>query len=191
MRGDLLSVTGDGLNLSFSMFGEGHVIVDLGGTSAPIVTGATIASQVGNVLDLSLTGLGQHDVTILLLAHVTSVAFSADTGSSSTDFVTNVATQTITGTLSGPLGPTDVVKVSLDNGTTWLTATAAAGAMSFSLADVTLAGSNTLIARVESSTGVFTTPLPQAYVFDQVAPAAPTARTLSRRRTTVCPTRTT
>ena len=32
MRGDLLSVTGDGLNLSFSMVGEGDVIVDLGGT---------------------------------------------------------------------------------------------------------------------------------------------------------------
>ena len=30
MRGDLLSVTGDGLNLSFSMFGEGHVVIDLG-----------------------------------------------------------------------------------------------------------------------------------------------------------------
>ena len=30
MRGDLLSVTGDGLNLSFSMVGEGHVLIDLG-----------------------------------------------------------------------------------------------------------------------------------------------------------------
>ena len=64
MRGDLLSVTGDGLNLSFSMVGAGDVIVDLGRTSTPIVTGATIKSHVGNVLDLSLTGLSQHDVTI-------------------------------------------------------------------------------------------------------------------------------
>ena len=58
------------------------------------------------------------------------------TGSSATDFVTNVATQTISGTLSGPLGAGDVVKVSLDNGTTWLTATAAAGGTTFSLAGV-------------------------------------------------------
>ena len=76
MRGDLLSVTGDGLNLSFSMFGEGHVIVDLGGTSTPIVTGATIASHVGNVLDLSLTGLSQHDVTLQMAPPVTGVAAS-------------------------------------------------------------------------------------------------------------------
>ena len=85
-------------------------------------------------MTLGLTGLGQHDVTILLLAHVTSVAFSADTGASATDFITNVAAQTISGNLSGPLGAGDVVKVSLDDGTTWLTATAAAGATTFSLA---------------------------------------------------------
>src|SRR5262249_23042761 len=30
MRGDLLSVTGDGLNLSFSMIGDGQVVIDLG-----------------------------------------------------------------------------------------------------------------------------------------------------------------
>ena len=40
MRGDLLSVTGDGANLSFSMVGDGNVLVDLAGTSdTPIVTG--------------------------------------------------------------------------------------------------------------------------------------------------------
>ena len=44
MRGDLLSVTGDGLNLSFSMVGEGDVLIDLGrgGNATPVVTGATI-----------------------------------------------------------------------------------------------------------------------------------------------------
>ena len=69
MRGDLLSVTGDGLNLSFSMVGDGHVIIDLGtGTSTPIVTGATIISHVGDQLDLSLTGLGQHDVSVRMVA---------------------------------------------------------------------------------------------------------------------------
>jgi hypothetical protein len=39
MRGDLLSVTGDGLNLSFSMVGEGQVVIDLGnyGNKSPVV----------------------------------------------------------------------------------------------------------------------------------------------------------
>ena len=132
MRGDLLSVTGDGLNLSFSMIGDGQ------GPHRPwqvrqqtaVVTGATITSFVGNQLDLALTGLGQHDVSLRMIALaptevVSTVAFSADTGSSATDFVTNVAAQTISGTLSAALAAGDVVKVSLDNGATWLTATAA------------------------------------------------------------------
>jgi serralysin len=179
MRGDLLSATGDGLNLNFAMVGAGDVIVDLGRTSTPTVTGATIKSQVGNVLDLSLIGLGENDVAIMFIGHVTSVAFSADSGSSATDFVTNVAAQTISGTLSDPLGTGDVVQVSLDNGTTWRTATAAAGGMTFSLAGVVLTGSNTLLARVGTAGGAFSTSLSQAYVLDQVAPAIPSVPDLT------------
>ena len=53
MRGDLLSVTGNGLNLSFSMFGEGHVIVDLNGTETPVVTGATLHPGGGSIGSLA------------------------------------------------------------------------------------------------------------------------------------------
>jgi hypothetical protein len=180
-RGDLISVTGDGLNLSFSMIGDGHVVIDLGsyGNKTPIVSGATISSFAGNVLDLTLTGLGQHDVSLRMVAPaptevVTKVAFSADTGSSSTDFVTNIAAQTVSGTLSAALAAGDVVQVSLDNGTTWLAATAPTGATTFSLAGVTLTGSNTLMARVANSDGVANAALAQAYVLDQAAPAVPT-----------------
>ena len=49
------------------------------GPSTPVVTGATISSLVGDQLDLSLTGLGQHDVTILLLAHVSPLSPSRPT----------------------------------------------------------------------------------------------------------------
>jgi hypothetical protein len=115
----------------------------------------------------------------MFLGHVTSVAFSADSGSSATDFVTNVAAQTISGTLSDPLGTGDVVQVSLDNGTTWRTATAAAGGMTFSLAGVVLTGSNTLLARVGTAGGAFSTSLSQAYVLDQVAPAIPSVPDLT------------
>ena len=51
MRGDLLSVTGDGLNLSFSMVGDGNVSSISPGPQTPVVTGATIVSQVGDQLD--------------------------------------------------------------------------------------------------------------------------------------------
>jgi hypothetical protein len=74
-------------------------------------------------------------------------------------------------TLEGPpLGAGDVVRVSLDNGATWLTATADAGGMSFSLAAVLPSGSNTLIACVATATGITGTPFSQAYVLDQVPP---------------------
>jgi hypothetical protein len=184
MRGDLLSVTGDGLNLSFKMVGSGDVIVDLGNsTAAPIVTGATIVGPVvGNQLTLSLTSAGENDVSIILAAPtevVSTVAFSADTGSSSTDFVTYTAAQTISGTLSAALAVGDIVQVSLDNGTSWLTATAAAGATTFTLAGITLTSSNTLQARVTNSFNASSTPLAQAYVLDQVAPAAPSAPDLA------------
>ena len=180
MRGDLLSVTGDGLNLDFAMFGEGQVVIDLGqhGNNAPVVTGATIASLTGDLLTLTLAGLGEHEVSLRMGAPappvVAKASFSADTGPSTTDFVTSAATQTISGTLSAALGTGDVVKVSLDNGASWLTATAAAGATTFSLAGVTLAGSNTLIARVENAAGTSGTAFSHAYVLDQATPATPT-----------------
>ena len=173
MRGDLLSVTGNGRTSTSPWWARADVIVDLAGTSIPVVTGATVVSLVGDQLDLRLTGLGQHDVSLHVLARVSTVAFSADTGSSGTDFITNTPTQAISGTLSGALGLGDVVKVSSDNGATWLTAAVAAGATTFSLAAFTLTASGTLLARVESSTGAFSTPFVQAYVLDTVAPAVP------------------
>src|SRR5262249_32624956 len=105
---------GDGTNLKFSMVGEGDVLIDLAKTGMPIVTGATVKSLVGNVLDLALSGLGQHDVAIAFPAPppsevVKTIAFSADTGASASDFVTNTAAQTISGTLSAALAAGDVV----------------------------------------------------------------------------------
>ena len=98
------------------MIGEGDVLIDLGqfGDLVPVVTGATIASLIGDQLNLTLTGLGLHNVVLNLAAPtptevVRTVAFSADTGASSTDFITQAAAQTITGTLSAALASGDVV----------------------------------------------------------------------------------
>ena len=64
MRGDLLSVTGDGLNLSFSMIGDGQVVIDLPPwqlrqQAPPSSPGRRITEFAGNQLDLELTGLGR------------------------------------------------------------------------------------------------------------------------------------
>ncbi len=87
MRGDLLSVTGDGLNLSFSMFGAGRCRRRPRQHSAtPIVTGATIVSLVGNQLTLSLTNAGENDVSITLFPPPTISGTVA--GQATTDLAT-------------------------------------------------------------------------------------------------------
>jgi hypothetical protein len=177
MRADLRSVTGNGQNLSFSVVGDGVVKVALpqaGEGVSLTVDGVTSSSVVsGKELDITLTGLGQHDVSVVVTPaapaeFVSGVAFSADQGASTTDFITNVAAQTISGKLSAALAVGDFVQVSLDGGTTWQTATAT-GSDGFSLS-ATLTGSNTLVAKVTNAAGVSSALLTQAYVIDLVPP---------------------
>ena len=149
MRAQLLSVNGDGRNIAFSVLGEGSVTIDLTapGNKYVLVSGATIQSRAGEILTLDLGAIGRHDVSVQLLdpvppaGKVTSLSLSADSGANAQDFVTNVAAQTLTGTLDAALAAGDVVKVSLDGGATWLAATAAVGGTSFSLTGVLPAGS--------------------------------------------------
>jgi len=108
---------------------------------------------------------------------VKTLAMSADTGSSNTDFVTNSASQTISGTLRANTQAGEKVQISLDNGSTWVDATNTVGTNTFSLA-TTLTGSNTLQARFVESNNNPSTSLGQAYVLDTTAPSV-TASTLS------------
>jgi hypothetical protein len=103
---------------------------------------------------------------------VSSVKFSNDTGASSSDFITNTAAQTISGTLSANMAAGDVVRVSLDNGVTWQTASTTVNQNTFSLSGVTLQGSNTLKVQVEDAAGNAGPARSQAYVLDTVAPTA-------------------
>lgn len=181
MRANLLSLTGNGLDLDFSVFGEGTVRIDLGqfGTDVPIVSGATITGLTADQLDITLGGIGLHNVSLTFgpAPVVTAVALSADSGASATDFITNIAPQTISGTLSNALPFGAVVRLSLDNGATWRDATATAGATTFSATDVTLGGSGTLLARVERADGVAGEAHSQAYMLDQQAPTETVAIT--------------
>src|SRR5262249_2632357 len=56
----------------------------------------------------------------------TVTALSADTGSSSSDFITKTAAQTVSGTYTGTLGSDEKIQISLD-GTTWIDASASSG----------------------------------------------------------------
>ena len=79
-------------------------------------------------------------------------ALSADTGSSHTDFITDVASQTVSGTYTGTLGSGDTIQVSVDGGAHWINATSGAG--TWSASGVTLsAGTGTIQVQTINTSG--------------------------------------
>ncbi len=70
-RAQLMSLTGDGTNLSFSITGEGQVVIDTRAMPAGAtynVTGATIVSHIGDILTLDLGAIAAHDVAVTLVS---------------------------------------------------------------------------------------------------------------------------
>jgi len=100
---------------------------------------------------------------------VVTIMLSADTGASSSDFVTRTQTQTISGTLSTALAVGEVVKMSVDGGLLWSLASLDS-ATSWSVQAELVDGANTILARVESDFGVAGQSMSQAYMLDRVAP---------------------
>ena len=66
MRAELTALSGDGRDLSFTVQGEGKVVVDVKapGTDWVTVTGGKIASQVGEILTIDIGAIGAHDVKV-------------------------------------------------------------------------------------------------------------------------------
>jgi hypothetical protein len=135
------------------------------GTSAIVFR---ITDRAGN--DSSLDSYHYTLDTTAPATTVDTVSLSNDNGVSSTDFITNTAAQTLSGTLSANLAAGETVYVSLDNGTTWLAATSMAGTKTWSLAGQTLTGSNTLKIKVGDAAGNEGAVFSRAYVFDTTAP---------------------
>ena len=147
--------------------GEGSSFV-VGGADGEKTVEVRVTDIAGNVSTSSLSFTLD---TTAPTTTVSTVTFSDDTGTSGTDFITSAASQTISGTLSAGLLAGEVVKISLDNGGTWQTATATEGSNTFTLSGVTLTGSNTLQVRVEDAAGNAGTSTAQAYVLDTTASA--------------------
>nr|WP_052170063.1 Ig-like domain-containing protein [Massilia sp. JS1662] len=142
------------------------------------VTGFTISNEFGGALNpLIMDNLvitpGSAPTTT-----VSSAALSADTGASSTDFVTKTAAQTISGTLSGLLASGETVQISYDNGAHWQNADTYAVGNSAWSATTTLAGSSTLQVRVANVYGN-STAYTHSYTLDTTAPNAPSAPDLA------------
>jgi hypothetical protein len=100
---------------------------------------------------------------------VASMVLSSDSGTAG-DFVTNTASQTVSGTLSANLTDGERVQVSRDGGTSWNNATSATGSNAWSIAATLLSGTHDIMVRVidpVDNTGPVHT---QAYTLDTVRP---------------------
>ncbi|MBF0160892.1 MAG: putative Ig domain-containing protein, partial [Magnetococcales bacterium] len=134
------------------------------GQSGWSLAGQTLTGS--NTLKVKVTDLAGNEGAVASQAYLldqtapaargVTVLFSADSapqGGSNNDGITRIAEQTLRGTLSAGLLAGESVHVSLDNGVTWMAATAAVGSNSWSLAGQTLVSSNILQVKVTDAAG--------------------------------------
>ncbi|MBF0462108.1 MAG: DUF4347 domain-containing protein, partial [Magnetococcales bacterium] len=101
---------------------------------------------------------------------ISGISLSADTGTSATDFLTNTAAQTITGTLSAVLAGSEILYGSVDGGTTWTNITNKVAGTALSWNGTTLAGSSAIEFKVTNAAGTDGTTTIQTYVLDTTLP---------------------
>src|SRR5262249_13265863 len=102
-------------------------------------------------------------------AVATVTAIDSDAGTSGSDFVTNVASQTVSGTFTSSLGAGETIQVSANGGTTWVDATPSGS--TFSASGVALSsGNGTLSVRTIDGVGNVTAGTGHSYTLDTTDP---------------------
>ncbi|MBF0462794.1 MAG: VCBS repeat-containing protein, partial [Magnetococcales bacterium] len=170
--------TGEAVYVSLDNGASWTAATDTVGQNTWSLAGQTLTAS--NTLQVKVTDLAGNDGTSASQAYVLDttapvttiaiMALSADTGVSASDWITNTAAQTISGTLSANLATGETVYVSLNNGATWTPATATVGQNTWSLAGQTLAGSNTFEVKVTDIAGNDGPVASHAYGLDTTAP---------------------
>src|ERR1019366_6641676 len=103
---------------------------------------------------------------------ISGIHISADNGTSATDFLTDVAAQTITGTLGADLAPGEILYGSVDGGTTWIDVTSkVSSGTAVSWGGPKLSGSSSIEFKVTEAAGNAGTVASQSYVLDTTPPA--------------------
>src|SRR3569623_1856863 len=186
--GDNNSDTISSGTVDFSQFGGGGAVAATNSSGTWTATYTIVSGAINNtanrnvsvtVIDNAGNATTTADTTNATVDNVaptitfSSLSFSNDTGSSSSDFITATASQTITATLSGAPGGTDIVYGSLDNGATWTDITNKVSGTTLTWNGVTLTSSNTLKLKVTDAAGNDGTVASQTYTLDTSAPSAP------------------
>ena len=106
---------------------------------------------------------------------VSGADISADNGSSDSDFITNTAAQTVTGTLSSTLAAGDILYGSVDKGSNWTDITSMVSSTTINWTDAALSGSSSIVFKVIDAAGnTGSSTGSQAYVLDLIDPTPPT-----------------
>ena len=105
---------------------------------------------------------------------VSGIALSADSGVSATDFVTNVAVQTVSATLSAPLAAGETLWGSTDGGRTWVDLVGKVNGTSVNWSGAVLSDTSgsSIQFKVVDTAGKAGAVTVQGYVLDTVAPVA-------------------
>ncbi|MFN9470919.1 beta strand repeat-containing protein [Acidovorax sp.] len=159
--------------------GEDTPDLDYASASALALNGGSIRDAAGNDLVLTLAAPGAAGSlgatsnivvdTIAPTAKATAILFSPDSGSSSSDLVSNnAANVSVTATLDSSPGAGEVVQISLNNGVTWFDATAAEG--SWSISGQNLTASSTAKVRVRDAAFNYGEEFGRSYTLDITAP---------------------
>ncbi|MBF0161256.1 MAG: peptidylprolyl isomerase [Magnetococcales bacterium] len=135
-----------------------------------------VAAAVTGEVTLSLPSIPSPTVTEPPLVPptltVSALRLTTDSGSSASDFVTNTATQTLTGQLSAALGVGESLYGSLDGGTTWSDISRQLQGNRLTWSGVTLSGSSSIQIKASNAAGAGPV-TQQAYTLDSTAPVAP------------------
>ncbi|MCW7542153.1 Ig-like domain-containing protein, partial [Aquabacterium sp. A7-Y] len=102
--------------------------------------------------------------------HLSNLALSDDTGVSSSDFITSVATQTLSASLSAALGTNEKVMGSLNGGATWSDLTGMVSGTTLTWSGIVLTGEQTLQLAVVDATGSTGPVASHVYRLDTAAP---------------------
>ena len=132
-RAELVSLTGDGRSLNFTIIGEGKLVIDLKNPAGRTldVQGATIVSQAGDLLTLDIGANGSHTVTVTLNA--TPVITSDGGGASASVSVAENTTAVASVAASDLDAPDQTITYSIAGGAdaALFTVNASTGALSF------------------------------------------------------------